>query len=300
MFKSLVIIETTGTEEFISKQLSKFGEEVTYYKETSKSEEETISRLKDADAVLLSWNCKLTEKVIDSCPNLKYIGLCCSYFSDESSNVAVTYARKKGITVTDVKDYGDDGVVEFVISSLIQATKGYKSLALENDQLELKSLKVGIIGLGTLGNMIGEALNFFKTEVKYHNRKQREDVSFEYISTKEELIKQSDVIITSLPRNTMVLNSAELSKWNQKIYINVGIGLPIIEKDLLKWSENRKNLIFIDQLSASPSFKKQVENRENVTVFEKTSGFTKNARERLSKNVIQNIEEYNNGVLSRT
>jgi 2-oxoglutarate ferredoxin oxidoreductase subunit gamma len=52
--------------------------------------------------------------VLDACPNIRYIGMCCTLYNPESSNVDVIEARKRGITVLGVKDYGDEGVVEYV------------------------------------------------------------------------------------------------------------------------------------------------------------------------------------------
>ena len=45
------------------------------------------------------------QNVIERCPNLRYIGMCCSLYSEESANVDIAFAREKGIKVLGIRDY---------------------------------------------------------------------------------------------------------------------------------------------------------------------------------------------------
>ncbi len=56
------------------------------------------ARIGDADAVLLSHT-PHGQEVIAQCPNIRYIGMCCSLYSEESANVDIAYARTRGIQV---------------------------------------------------------------------------------------------------------------------------------------------------------------------------------------------------------
>ncbi len=51
--------------------------------------------------------------------------MCCSLYDDESSNVAVKFARGQGIVVKGIRDYGDPGVVEFIVSELVRLLHGF-------------------------------------------------------------------------------------------------------------------------------------------------------------------------------
>ena len=64
----------------------------------------------DADAVLLSYTSQINRYILERCPNVRYIGMCCSLYSPESANVDIRYANERGITVTGIRDYGDEGV----------------------------------------------------------------------------------------------------------------------------------------------------------------------------------------------
>ena len=75
-----------------------------------------MKRVGDADAVLLSYTSQINRYILERCPNVRYIGMCCSLYSPESANVDIRYANERGITVTGIRDYGDEGVIEYGIS----------------------------------------------------------------------------------------------------------------------------------------------------------------------------------------
>jgi lactate dehydrogenase-like 2-hydroxyacid dehydrogenase len=122
--------------------------------------DEIIANIGDADCALVSWNTVIDKSVIDACPKLKYIGMCCSLIDESSANVDIAAARAKGIVVKGVRDFGDEGVIEFIVSELIQLFKGLGKYQWKADQVELGGQKLGIIGMGTTGKILAEAASF--------------------------------------------------------------------------------------------------------------------------------------------
>lgn len=59
---------------------------------------------------MLSFTSFIDKEVLDACPNIRYIGICASLYAPENANVDIRHAEKKGIVVTGVRDYGDEGV----------------------------------------------------------------------------------------------------------------------------------------------------------------------------------------------
>lgn len=51
--------------------------------------------------------------------------MCCSLYSEESANVDIAYAREKNIRVLGIRDYGDRGVVEYVLHELTGLLHGF-------------------------------------------------------------------------------------------------------------------------------------------------------------------------------
>ena len=106
-FDLLVMVDNTGIAEFALPALQLLAEDVVYYDDFPTDQETIVERIREADAVLVSWNTVLTKEMISQCHKLRYIGLCCTYFDEASCNVNIPCCREKGITVTGVSHYGD-------------------------------------------------------------------------------------------------------------------------------------------------------------------------------------------------
>ena len=174
MFTKIVAIEPVSLIPSAEEALHTFANEVVMYPDIPTDDEEIVRRIGDADAVLLSYTSSIRREVMERCPNIKYIGMCCSLYSPESANVDIIYANKHGITVTGIRDYGDEGVVEYVISELVRCFHGFGQPAWEGEVREITGLKAGIIGLGKSGGMIADALRFFGAEISYFARSEKE------------------------------------------------------------------------------------------------------------------------------
>src|SRR3989338_3729090 len=71
-----------------------------------KTSEEAVKRAEGCDAALVSWRTPLDRNFFERCKGLRYIGMCCTGFSNpEESNVNLKDAKKAGIIVTNVIDY---------------------------------------------------------------------------------------------------------------------------------------------------------------------------------------------------
>lgn len=177
MFHKLVAIEPVSLVPSAEKELYSFAEEVILFPDVPTEDEEVAARIGDADAVLLSYTSRITREALEKCPNVKYIGMCCSFYSPESANVDIRYANERGITVTGIRDYGDEGVVEYVISELVRCLHGFGQEPWDGMAREITGLKVGIVGLGKSGGMIADALNFLGADITYYARSVKQDVA---------------------------------------------------------------------------------------------------------------------------
>ena len=107
--------------------------------------------------MLVSYTSQIRRAVIERCPNIRYIGMCCSLYSEESANVDIACARERGIVVKGIRDYGDRGVVEFAVSELVRFLHGFGAGPMMYEMpVEITGLRVGIVGLGTSGTMIAQ------------------------------------------------------------------------------------------------------------------------------------------------
>ena len=289
--KKIVSVDQTGISEFIKSDLENFCEEVVFYEDQPQSEDEIISRMEDADAMLVSWETPITPSIIKALPKLKYIGMCCSLFNPASSNVNISQANKQGIEVVGVKDYGDEGVVEFIISQLIQLFKNQGPVNYKNEPIELGGVKLGIVGLGTLGTMVAKAGKAFNMDVSYHNRTEKNS-EFKYLSM-DDLSKTCDIITTHLPRNTRVISEEFFN--NMKAYsvlINTGLSPSYDEDAFLKWIVKANRYAIFDRVALTDSLIEVYSKYPNIYISNHVTGFTWNARKRLSEKVLMNLKNY--------
>ncbi|GAB1416351.1 hypothetical protein MASR2M117_17570 [Paludibacter sp.] len=295
MFKKLVAIEPVGLIPSAEDELHSFAEEVIMYSDMPINDEEVAERIGDADAVLLSYTSRITKDALAKCPNVKYIGMCCSLYSPESANVDIRYANSRGIVVKGVRDYGDEGVVEYVISELVRCFHGFGQEPWDGMAREITGLKVGIVGLGKSGGMIADALKFFGAEISYYSRSEKEDAKakgYIYLPLKE-VLKRSEVVCCCLNKNTVLLYEEEFKALgNKKILFNTGLSPAWEEKPFTDWLDG-DNLCYCDTLGALGN--REILNHPNVRCMQVSTGRTRQAFVRLSEKVIENILEYNRG-----
>ena len=97
MFNKLVAIEPVSLIPSAEEALHQYAKEVVLYRDIPASDDQIVQRIGDADAALLSYTSRMGKNVIERCPNIRYIGMCCSLYSEESANVDIAYARTRGI-----------------------------------------------------------------------------------------------------------------------------------------------------------------------------------------------------------
>lgn len=299
MFKKLVAIEPVSLVPWAEQELSNYADQIELYENIPENEDEVVCRIGDADAVLVSYTTRITRSIIEKCPNIRYIGMCCSLYSEESANVDIACAREYGITVLGIRDYGDRGVVEFVLSELVRFLHGFERPMLEEIPREILGLKVGMLGFGVSGAMIGEALKFMGAEVSYFCRApkpEREAQGFQYRPLNE-LLEENQVIFSCLNKNVILLHEEEFKQLgNGKLLFNTSIG-PAHDMDALEtWLQCDQNYFICDTLGALGE-EKLLRNK-NVFCAGVSAGRTKQAFELLSKKVLDNIKQADARIMS--
>lgn len=292
MFQKLVAIEPVSLIPSAEQNLRSFAEEVIFYHDIPGDDNEIASRIGDADAVLLSYTSQLGESALKQCPNVKYIGMCCSLYSPESANVDIRYANSRGITVTGIRDYGDEGVVEYVISELVRCLHGFDQEPWDGMAREITGLKAGILGLGKSGGMVADALHFFGAEISYFARSEKENAKakgYRFMPL-DDLLSESEVVFCCLNRNTVLLHGSQFEKLgNKKILFNTGLSPAWDEAPFQQWLEG-DNLCYCDTIGALGG--EHLINHPNVHCMQVSTGRTRQAFDRLSEKVLRNLSDY--------
>lgn len=294
MFRKIAVIDETGLKPWAKGRLKELAKEVVFYDTVPAGAEETIRRIGEADAVLVSYETPVRRDVIEACPAIRYIGMCCSLYSEESANVDIAAAREKGITVLGIRDYGDEGVVEYVISELVRLLHGFGGIQWRPQAYELTGQKVGIIGLGRTGRMIADALQFFGAQVFYYSRSRKPEAEEAGMSWRPlpELLQEVDVLGTCLPRNSIVLDEEEFRLFgHNKILFNTSVGVTFNVPALQEWLKDSDNYFLCDQVGMG-TYAPVLAGSDHVIFCDRVSGHSVQCMERLSRKVIGNVESF--------
>ena len=293
-FRKLVEAGPIGLQEWAEKKLGDYASEIIRYDRLPESEDELVSMIDDADAVLVRTQPLVPASVLSRCKNLRYVGMCCSLYSKESANVDIDYAEKHGITVYGIRDYGDKGVTEFVVYALVRILHGYDWPMWRRRSKEITGLKIGFVGFGTSGQMTARLLKAMGAEIVYYARSVKEECEREgmHYMPLHELLEQSDVVITCLNKGVILLHEEEFRHLgNGKIMINTSIG-PASDMPALKaWILNDGNTFVADTSGAVGEIYQEVKDRKNVLCPDVSAGMTEEAYDLMSRKVLDNIEK---------
>ena len=228
--------------------LSQLGD-VTIYDRTSLTDEaEIISRIGDAQVVLTNKT-PISRRVMDACPNIKYISVLATGYNV----IDVAYAREKNIPVSNVPVYGTRSVSQFAIALLLEVCHhvGHHSDTVhagkwENcqdwcywdyPQMELAGKTYGLLGCGNIGVQTAEIARALGMRVITYDARPTEAGRkvAEYVEL-DELFAQSDILGLQMPLfpfNTGIINKENIAKMKDGvIIINNSRGQMVVEQDL--------------------------------------------------------------------
>lgn len=295
MFEKIVAIEPVSLVASAEKKLQQYSKEVVFYQDLPQSNEEIIRRIGDGDGVLVSYTTRIEKAVIDACPNIRYIGMCCSLYSPESANVDIISANQKGIVVSGIRDYGDPGVVEYALSEVVRYLHGFGGKQWKELPWELTDLKVGILGLGTTGQLIADGFRAMGSDLYYYSRTRKEAEESKGIQYLEfhPLLEKVDLLFCCLNKNVVLLHEEEFQIFgNHKILFNTSIGPSHDISALSVWLDQGNNEFFCDSAGAIGDPSGELLSHPHVNCMNVSAGRTKQAFDRLSDKVLENIEAF--------
>ena len=295
MFRKISIIEPVNFPDAWVDRIASLAEETVRYTGLPDSNAEIIRRIGGADAVLVSYTTRIDREVIAACPGLRYIGMCCSLYSPESANVDIREAEKRGIVVTGIRDYGDEGVGEYVVSELVRLLHGFGPHMWRAEPMEFTGLSAGILGMGTTGALVAGTLRYFGCHTFYYSRTRKPaleaEKGHEFLPL-EELLPKVDILCTCLNKNVVLLREHEFGLLGEgKILINTSIGPSHEVPAAKKWLQGAGNYLLSDTRDGIDPTGGLL-GLPNVICAGKSAGITAMARERLGKKVLDNIQNF--------
>ena len=293
-------------------ELKQYGEVINYDR-TGDDTNLIIERINDAEIVLTNKT-PINEEVINSCPNLKYIGVLATGYNV----IDVKKADEKGIIVSNIPNYGSRAVSQFAISLLLEICNrvGHHSEVVKQGKwstnpdwcfwdyplVELEHKTIGIIGFGKIGRCTGQiAVSLGMKALAYDSFQDDEGKSIATYVSLEELFKESDVIALHCPLLSStegIINKNNIDKMKDGvIIINNSRGPLIVEADLVEALNSGKILAAgIDVVSVEPiANNSPLLSAKNCFITPHISWAAKETRERLLNLAVQNLKSFVEG-----
>ncbi len=181
--------------------------------------------------------------VMQQLPKLKMVGC----FGVGVDAIDLAYCKANGILVSNTPDVLTEEVADLALALLLASIRRIP----QGDQfvrqgqwlkggmpltLSLQNMKVGIVGMGRIGQAIAKRALSFNTTIGYQGPRAKADLSFQYFSTVEALGEWADVIIAACPGGAAtqkVISRAALKALGpQGTFINIARG-SVVDQDAL-------------------------------------------------------------------
>ena len=291
-------------------ELEKLGELTVYDRTSLTDENESIERIGDAEAIYTNKT-PITKKIIEACPNLKFIGVLATGYNV----VDVDAAKEHGIAVCNIPTYGTDAVAQFAIALLLEVCHhiGHHSDAVHDGRwetsedwcfwdyplIELAGKTMGIIGLGRIGQSTARIAGALGMKVIAYDRHQKDSGRkvAEYVEL-DTLFAQSDVIVLHcplFPETSGIINKDNIAKMKDGvIIINNSRGPLIVEQDLTDALNSGKVAAAgLDVVSTEPiKGDNPLLKAKNCIITPHISWAPKESRQRLMDIAVDNLAKF--------
>ena len=294
-------------------EIEKLGELTVYDRCPDDDEAEVIRRLGGAEIALIN-KVKITKRIIDACPALKYISVLATGYDA----VDYVYAAEKGIAVSNVPTYGTASVAQHAIALLLEICNHvqHHSDAVHEGRwtscpdwcfwdyplIELAGKTMGIIGFGKIGQAAGRIAKAMGMRVlAYGSRPTEAGREIAEYTDLDTLLMSSDVIALHcplLPETAGIINKDNISKMKDGvILINNSRGGLVVEQDLADALNSGKICAAgLDVVSSEPIKENNpLLSAKNCLITPHISWAPKEARQRIMDCTVENLRSYMEG-----
>lgn len=263
------------------------------------------ARRDDITVLVTSAMTSTRADIIDKLPKLKAI---CSLGVGYDA-IDVKHAQQKGIQVSNTPDVLNDCVADLAFGLLIATARrlGQAERYVRSDQwgteakfplgIKVSHKKMGIVGLGRIGMAIAQRAAGFDMDIRYHNRKARNDVDYTYEPSLTELASWADFLVIATvggPSTQKLVGKEVLEALGPKgVLVNIARG-SVIDEDALVSALINGQLggAGLDVYVSEPNVPDALKNLDNVVIVPHIASATTETRMDMVDLVLRNAENY--------
>jgi glyoxylate reductase len=276
---------------------------------------ELIEAVQKADVLVPTITDRIDSKVIVRAgPNLKLI----ANFGAGVDNIDVKTALEKGITVTNTPGVLTEDTADMTMALILavprRLVEGVKELEAEHFQgwspswmlgNRLQGKRLGIIGMGRIGQAVARRAKAFGLQIHYHNRKPvsaaiERELEATYWESLDQMLMRMDIVSVNCPHTPAtyhLLSARRLKLMKPSAYIvNTARGEVIDENTLARMLEQGQlSGAGLDVFEHEPAVNPKLLKLKNVTLLPHMGSATIEGRMDMGEKVIINIKTFADG-----
>ena len=273
------------------------------------SQSKVIEMSKGCDGILTSLTDKMDEQTINSLPDsIKII----SNFAVGFGNIDLDAAKKRGIAVTNTPEVLSDATAEIGILLILGACRraaegieaaregGWKWSADYLIGKQLTGTRLGILGMGRIGQKISKIAKSLGMIIHYHNRSKLNEKKADgatYHDSVKSLFSVSDVLSICCPatKETENMINKETVEYFPKgaVITNVARG-DIVDDEALIDALNRRKIyaVGLDVYKNEPNLNSGYMKIKSAFILPHLGSATKDTRIAMANLAVDNIDEF--------
>ena len=273
------------------------------------SQKKLIEMSNGCDGILSALTDKLDEETINQLPDtIKII----SNFAVGFGNIDLEAAKKKGIVVTNTPDVLTDATAEIgvllILGACRRASEGIEKAreggwVWSADMLigkQLTGTRLGILGMGRIGQKIAKIAKSLGMIIHYHNRSKLSEDKEQgaiYHDNLNDLMKVSDVLSVCCPASkdtiNLINNDALELLPKGAVVTNVARGDIVDDDALLDALERRKvYAVGLDVYKNEPNLNPGYLKHKSAFILPHLGSATKETRTAMANLAIDNLDEF--------
>ena len=305
------IVVADGFDTNLFQELKQF-KEFEVHPESKLTPEGLETLLPRTSALVIRSSTTVNPNLLEKAPNLKYV----IRAGEGTDNIDKASCQSKGVKVSNTPGANNNSAAEHAIALMFtllrntsradQSTKSGKWEKSKFMGLEMSHKKIGIIGLGRIGQIVAKRLQGFEPEVSFFDPSVSQFEGAKKVEDLKDIFKNCDIISIHVPliestRNLINKYLLNLMK-KDSILVNASRGGVVNEEDLYQILLDKKIRgaaldVFAQEPLESDSKLNQL---DNILLTPHLGASTEEAQKRVGEMVLNQLKEFfiNNNLLN--
>ena len=314
MKKPKVII-TRGLQDRVEKRMRELFNVDLSDAEYPISRQELLSAVKEADILVPTIGDKIDASILSAASsNLKLI----ANYGAGYDHIDIKTALRRGIIVTNTPSVLTTDTADMTMALILAiprklregheemqsgSWKGWSPSAMIG--MRITGKKLGILGMGRIGQAIAKRAKAFDLDINYHNRRRlhqniEESLSATYWENLEEMLSTIDILVVSAslnPSSLYLLDAKCLGRMKKTAYlVNISRGEIIDQKALVRQlKDGRLGGAGLDVYDSEEIIGSDFKSLKNVFLLPHMGSSTLEGRIEMGEKVIINIKTFIDG-----